>query len=196
MTNFDNQKSMRSKTITTFSNEIEKYYQKLSLLVDTNVSFINNECISGYLTIDMPKFYKMLLVEYINNLDSQYVNALIYSLYNLCRSYVLEVSKVNSHCSFKNWIYYNVNLLTSGHELGVCSLVYPFISHGILLNNLDDYDSMLSPQSSNYISYLLKKPGENYEKKDLDYLSQFSMRFISDIHSFDLLLRRVVGKGL
>jgi len=42
----------------------------------------------------------------------------------------------------------------------------------------------------------LKKPGENYEKKDLDYLSQFSMRFIGDIHRFDLLLRRVVGKNL
>ena len=73
-------------------------------------------------------------------------------------------------------------MLASGHELGVCSLAYPFISHGILLHNIDDYDSMLSPQSSAYRSYLLKKPGENYEKKDLDYLSQFSMRFMGDIH--------------
>jgi len=109
---------------------------------------------------------------------------------------VLEISKANFHCSFKNWIYYNINLLTSGQELGVCSLVYPFISHGILLNNIDDYDSMLSPQSSAHISYLLKKPGENYEKKDLDYLSKFSMRFMGDIHRFDLLLRRVVDKSL
>ena len=73
-------------------------------------------------------------------------------------------------------------MLASGHELGVCSLAYPFISHGILLHNIDDYDSMLSPQSSAYRSYLLKKPEENYEKKDLDYLSQFSMRFMDDIH--------------
>jgi hypothetical protein len=187
---------MSYKTIIKSPHEIEKYYQKLSLFVDTNVLFINNECIAGYLTIDMPKFYKMLLVEYINNSDSQYVNALIYALYNLCRAYVFEVSKRNFSCSFKNWVYYNVHLLTSGYELSVCSLVYPFISHGILLNNIDDYDSMLSPQSSAYRSYLLKQVGENYEKKDLDYLSQFSMRFISDIHRFDLLLRRVLDKSL
>jgi len=189
---------MVSKKVSSFPTDIEKYYQDLSLLINTDVLLIKNECTTDYLylTIDLPKFYKMLLVEYINNSDSQLVNALIYALYNLCRKYVLEVSKANFHCDFKNWIYYNVNLLTSGQELGVCSLVYPFISHGILLNNIDDYDSMLSPQSSAYISYLLKKPGENYEKKDLDYLSQFSMRFIGDIHRFDLLLRRVVGKSL
>jgi hypothetical protein len=187
---------MRSKTITISPNEIEQYYQKLSLFVDTNVLFINNDCISGHLAIDMPKFYKMLLVEYINNLDTQYVNALIYALYNLCRTYVVEVSKRNSDCKFKSWVYNNVYLLISGHELNVCSLVYPFISHGILLNNIDDYDSMLSPQSSGYRNYLLKNSGENYEKRDLDYLSQFSMRFISDIHRFDLLLRRVVEKSL
>jgi hypothetical protein len=189
---------MVSKKVIAFPTNIEKYYQNLSLLINTDVLLIKNECTTDYLylTIDLPNFYKMLLVEYTNNSDSQYCNALIYSLYNLCRAYVLEVSKVNFHCSFKNWIYHNVNLLTSGHELGVCSLVYPFISHGILLNNIDDYDSMLSPQSNDYRSYLLKKLGENYEKKDLDYLSQFSMRFIGDIHRFDLLLRRVVGKNL
>jgi len=189
---------MVSKKIISFPTDIEKYYQNLSIIVNTNVLPIKNECATDYLylTIDLPNFYKMLLVEYTNNSDSQYVNALIYSLYNLCRAYVFEVSKANFHCSFRNWIYHNVNLLTSGHELGVCSLVYPFISHGILLHNIDDYDSMLSPQSSAYRSYLLKKPGENYEKKDLDYLSQFSMRFMGDIHRFDLLLRRVVDKIL
>ena len=189
---------MVSKKIISFPTDIEKYYQNLSLFINTDVLLIKNECTTDdlYLTIDIPKFYKMLLVEYINNLGTQYVNALIYSLYNLCRAYVLEVSKVNPHCSFKNWIYYNVNLLTSGHELNVCSLVYPFISHGILLNNIDDYDSMLSPQSSGYRDYLLKNSGTNYEKRDLDYLSQFSMRFIGDIHRFDWLLHRVVGKSL
>ena len=189
---------MVSKKVISFPTDIEKCYQDLSLLINTDVLLIKNECTTDYLylTIDLPTFYKMLLVEYINNSDSQLVNALIYALYNLCRKYVLEVSKANFHCSFKNWIYYNINLLTSGQELGVCSLVYPFISHGILLNNIDDYDSMLSPQSSDYRSYLLKKPGENYEKKDLDYLSKFSMRFIGDIHRFDLLLRRVVDKSL
>jgi len=189
---------MISKKIVSFPTDIEKYYQNLSILINTDVLLIKNECTTDvlYLTIDMPKFYKMLLVEYINNLDTQYVNALIYSLYNLCRAYVFEVSKRNSHCSFKNWVYHNVYLLTSGHDLDVYSLVYPFISHGILLNNIDDYDSMLSPQSSAYRSYLLKKTGENYEKRDLDYLSQFSMRFIGDIHRFDLLLRRVVDKSL
>ncbi len=187
---------MSWKKISTFPKEIEEYYQKLSLFVDTNIIFIENGCVAGYLTIDIPKFYKTLLVEYVNNLDTQYVNALIYALYNLCRSYVLEVSKSHPHCSFKHWVYYNIHLLTSGHELGVCSLVYPFISHGILLNNIDDYDSMLSPQSSGYRSYLTQKTIENYQKRDLDYLAQFSMRFISDIHRFDLLLRRVVGKSL
>jgi hypothetical protein len=61
------------------------------------------------------------------------------------------------------------------------------------LNNIDDYDSMLSPQSSPYRSYLLKKVGENREKCNLGYLSQFSLRFIGDIHRFDMLLRRVVS---
>jgi len=185
---------MISKKIVSFPTDIEKYYQNLSILINTDVLLIKNECTTDvlYLTIDMPKFYKMLLVEYINNLDTQYVNALIYSLYNLCRAYVFEVSKRNSHCSFKNWVYHNVYLLTSGHDLDVYSLVYPFISHGILLNNIDDYDSMLSPQSSDYRSYLVKNSGKNPEKVDLDYLSQFSMRFIGDIHRFDLLLRRVV----
>jgi len=185
---------MVSKKVSSFPTDIEKYYQDLSLLINTDVLLIKNECTTDYLylTIDLPKFYKMLLVEYINNSDSQLVNALIYALYNLCRKYVLEVSKANFHCGFKNWIYYNINLLTSGQELGVCSLVYPFISHGILLNNIDDYDSMLSPQSSDYRSYLVKNSGKNPEKVDLDYLSQFSMRFIGDIHRFDLLLRRVV----
>ncbi len=188
---------MISKTISSFPNDIEKYYQNLSLLINTDVLLIKNECTTEYtyLTIDIPKFYKMLLVEYINNSDSQLVNALIYALYNLCRIYVLEVSKTNFHCSFKNWIYHNVSLLTSGQELGVCSLVYPFMSHGILLNNIDDYDSILSSESSAYRSYLLKNIGKNHEKVDSDYLSQFSMRFIGDIHRFDLLLRRVVGKS-
>jgi hypothetical protein len=187
---------MISKEIISFPNDIEKYYQNLSLFINTDVLFIKNECATDYmyLTIDMPKFYKMLLVEYINNSDTQYVNALIYDLYNLCKTYVLEVSKANFHCGFKNWIYYNVNLLTSGKELGACSLVYPFISHGILLDNIDGYDSMLSPESSAYRSYLLKDSRENHERVDLDYLSKFSMRFIGDIHRFDLLLSRVVGR--
>jgi hypothetical protein len=186
---------MISKKITSFPDNIEKYYQNLSLFINTEPLFISNECTTEYvyLTIDMPKFYKMLLVEYINNSDTQYVNALIYALYNLCRTYVFEVSKGNSNCNFKSWVYNNVYLLTSGRELSVCSLVYPFISHGILLNNIDDYDSMLSPQSSSYRNYLLRKSGTNFEKRDLDYLSQFSMRFISDIHRFDWLLRRVTS---
>jgi hypothetical protein len=54
---------------------------------------------------------------------------------------------------------------------------------------------MLSPQSSPYRSYLSKKVEDNREKCDLEYLSQFSLRFIGDIHRFDMLLRRVTSNN-
>ncbi len=183
---------MSSKTITKFPDEIERYYQKLSIFINTDLLFVNSECTPSCFTVDLPKFYKMLLVEYVNSVSQQYVNSLIHDLFTLCKTYVIEVSRGNLFCSFKHWAYHNVYLLNSGCDLGVCLLVYPFISHGILLYNIDDYDAMLSPQSSAYRGYLLKSSREKYEQRDLDYLSHFSMRFIGDIHRFDLLLRRVI----
>ncbi len=187
---------MLSKTITKFPDEIERCYQNLSIVISTDVLFINSECTSGYFTVDLPKFYKMLLVEYVNNVSHQYVNSLIHDLFTLCKTYIVDTSKENLLCSFKHWIYHNVCLLNSGCDLGVYLLVYPFISHGIILYNIDDYDAMLSPQSSAYRGYLLKSSRERYEQRDLDYLSQFSMRFTSDIHRFYILLRRVISSGM
>jgi hypothetical protein len=185
---------MRHKTIAQFPNEIEKYYQKLSLYIDTNVLFIHNGCISDYLTIDLPKFYRMLLVEYVTHINQQYVNALIYDMYNVSKTYLMTASKNNIECSFKDWLYYSVKMLISEKNTAIFSLSYPFITHGIFLHNLSDYNDILSPKSTTYDSFLSKSRRDNYQLRDLDYLSHVSLRFIRDIHYFDLLLKRVVAQ--
>ncbi len=187
---------MRYKSIVQFPNEIEKYYQKLSLFVDTNVLFINNNCISGssYMTIDLPKFYKMLLVEYITHINQQYVNALIYDMYNVSKTYLTTFARSNIECSFKDWLYYSVKILTSEESPSIPSLSYPFITHGIFLRNLPDYNDILSPKGTAYTSFLAKNRRDNYQLRDLDYLANISLRFIKDIHYFDLLLKRVIAQ--
>ncbi len=183
---------MRAKTISSFPENIEKYYYKLSLLVDTSPIFVQSQCASDDFTVDLPKFYKMLLTEYLTHLNQQYVNALIYDMYNISKSYLMGASKNNIECSFKDWLYYGVQMLVMDKNLTVCSLSYPFISHGIFLHNLTDYDKILSPQSYEYTNFLIKSNRNNYALRDLDYLSDISSRFVKDIHHFDVLLKSVV----
>jgi len=183
---------MRHKITISFPDYIEKYYQKLSMFVNTESVFAQSQYAAENFTVDLPKFYKMLLVEYLNCLNQQYVNGLIYDMYAISKLYLINVSKNNAGCSFKDWIYYNVKTLMLEKKLSALCLSYPFISHGIFLHNLSDYDNILSPTSKAYTNFLVKSRRENHELRDLDYLADISLRFVRDIHHFDLLLKRVV----
>lgn len=183
---------MRMKTISSYPDDIEKYYQKLSLFVNTDMIFVQSKCTSDNFTVDLPKFYKMLLVEYLTHLNQQYVNALIYDMYNVAKSYLMSASKNNIECSFKDWLYCSVRILVLEKGLTICSLSYPFISHGVFLHNLNEYDNTLSPSSKAYTDFLVNNRRGDYALRDLDYLADVSSRFVEDIHRFDMLLKRVV----
>jgi hypothetical protein len=183
---------MRTKIISSYPDDIEKYYQKLSLFINTEPLFIQSQCVSDNFTVDLSRFYKMLLIEYLTHLNQQYVNALIYDMYNISKSYLTSVSKNNIECGFKDWLYYSVRILILEKSLAICSLSYPFISHGIFLHNLNDYDKMLSPMSEAYTNFLVESRRDNYALRDLDYLAGVSSRFVEDIHRFDMLLKRIV----
>jgi len=189
---FDIMEDMRTKIISSYPDDIEKYYYKLSLFINTDPVFVQSKCASDNFILDLPKFYKMLLAEYITHLNQQYVNGLIYDMYNISKSYLMSASKNNIECNFKDWIYYSVRILTIEKSLSVCSLSYPFIAHGIFLHNLRDYDNMLSPSSKAYTDFLVKSHRGDYRLRDLDYLANISLRFVEDIHRFDVLLKRVV----
>ena len=183
---------MRTKIITLFPDYIEQYYQKLSLFVNTDPIFLQSKCVYEDFMVDLPNFYKMLLVEYLTHLNQQYVNGLIYDMYNISKSYLVSVSKKNIECGFKDWLYYSVRILILEKKLATISLSYPFISHGIFLHNSNDYDNMLSPQSHAYTNFLINSNRNNYALRDLDYLADTSLRFVKDIHHFDVILKRVV----
>jgi hypothetical protein len=189
---FDIMENMRTKIISSYPDDIEKYYYKLSLFINTETIFVQSKCASDNFTLDLPKLYKMLLVEYLNCLNQQYVNGLIYDMYGISKLYLINVSKKNAECSFKDWIYYNVQTLMFEKKLSVLCLSYPFISHGIFLHNISDYNNILSPTSKAYTNFLVKSRRENHELRDLDYLSDISLRFVRDIHRFDVLLKRIV----
>jgi len=185
---------MRTKIISSYPDDIEKYYYKLSLFINTEPIFVQSKCASDNFTLDLPKFYKMLLLEYLTHLNQQYVNALIYDMYNISKSYLMSESKNNIECNFKDWIYCSVRILTIEKRLSICSLSYPFIAHGIFLHNLSDYDNMLSPSSKTYTDFLVKSHRGDHKLIDLDYLANVSLRFVEDIHRFDMLLKRVVER--